>query len=97
MIQCGFGDGAHQAVRAPAIDQAHAILGEDLSERGRAFNKVGIGAWAGAAVDTDSFDLVHDCHVALQRKSVKPIELATAAELIRKCLNGDSEARRRRA
>ena len=46
-------------------------LGKSLSKTNGSFDKTGIGARAGAAIDTDSFDLVHALHVALQRKKLK--------------------------
>ena len=71
MIQRGFGDRAHQADRTAAIDEADIVLGKDLSERDGSFDKAGVGAGAGAAIDADGFDLVHALHVALQRRKLK--------------------------
>jgi intracellular sulfur oxidation DsrE/DsrF family protein len=51
---------------------------------------MGVCAGAGAAIDTDGFDLVHAglilliCHVAMQRKSVKAEGLAKAVEIVPK-------------
>ena len=71
MIQHGFGDGAHQPKRTTAIDEAHPVLGQHLAKLDRCFNKLGIRAGPGAAIDTDSIDFAHVRHVALQRKAVK--------------------------
>ncbi|MGY4360607.1 hypothetical protein ACVW0J_007100 [Bradyrhizobium sp. i1.7.7] len=72
VIEHGGRDRAHQAERAAAIDQADIALGESLAERLGAFGEAGIGSWAGAAIDADSFDRAHWCHDALQRRGVKP-------------------------
>jgi hypothetical protein len=61
------------------------VLGENLSECDGSFHKAGICAGAGAAIDTDSFDLVHSGHVALQRKGVKPSGFADVRESTPKC------------
>ena len=71
VIQRGFGDRAHQADRTAAIDEADIVLGESLSQGDGSFDKAGVGAGAGAAIDTDSFDLIHALHVALQRRKLK--------------------------
>jgi hypothetical protein len=62
------------------------VLGEDSSQGNGGFDKAGICAGAGAAIDTDSPDLVHVGHVALQRNGVKPARFSGRVESIRKCL-----------
>ena len=57
MIEHGFGDRAHQADRAAAIDEADVVLGKALPERDGGFHEAGIGPGAGAAIDADGFDL----------------------------------------
>jgi hypothetical protein len=61
------------------------VLGEDLAEADRSFHEAGIGSGAGAAIDADSFDLVHLIYVALQRKKLKSGDTGAAAESARKC------------
>src|SRR6185312_14496063 len=68
VIEHAIGHRAHQSVRAAAIDQADAVLGQDLAERAGSFDETGISAGTGTAINTDSLDLVHAGHVALQRK-----------------------------
>lgn len=68
MIEGGFRDRAHQADRAAAVDQAHVVVGKGLAECDGSFNEAGIVTGAGAAINTDSLDLVHTILVALQRK-----------------------------
>src|SRR5260221_10791150 len=85
VIENGFGDRAHQADRSAAIDQPDVVLGEDLAEGDRSFDKAGIGSGAGAAIDADGFDLVHLIYVALQRKKLKSGDAGAAAESARKC------------
>ena len=60
MIQGRLGDGAHQPDRAAAIDQADIVLSKYFSESDGCFDKAGVAAWAGAAIDTDGFDVVHE-------------------------------------
>src|SRR5262249_38994165 len=62
---------AHQADGAAAVDESDMVLCEDFAERLRCLDEAGVCARAGAAIDTNSLDLVHMSHVALQRRSVK--------------------------
>ena len=71
MIEHGFGDRAHQADRAAAIDQANIVFSEDPAEPLCGLDEAGVCAGAGAAIDTNSLDSVHIGHVALQRRCVK--------------------------
>ena len=80
MIEHGGRHRAHQPDRTAAIDEADVVLGEGLAQCDGGFDEAGIGAGAGAAIDTDSFDFAHAAHVALQRKSVKQ-RIAQAAGL----------------
>jgi len=72
VVQRGLGDRAHQANRSAAIDEANLVLGERLSQGDGSFDKAGIGTGAGAAIDTDSFDLIHHHHVAPHPLKLKP-------------------------
>ncbi|HWL72329.1 MAG TPA: hypothetical protein VNQ74_00475, partial [Burkholderiaceae bacterium] len=46
-------------------------FGESLSQSEGSFDKAGAGARAGAAIDTDGFDLIHADHVALHPEKLK--------------------------
>jgi len=41
VFENGIGERSHQADRAAAIDQPHAVIGEDFSEIARRFDKAG--------------------------------------------------------
>src|SRR5205807_1434786 len=85
VIEHGGRQCTHQSDRAAAIDKADAVLGEYFSQGNGGFDKAGVCAGAGAAIDTDGLDFVHVGHVALQRKSVKSGGFADPAESIGKC------------
>ena len=72
VIEYRGGHRSHQPDRTAAIDEADAVFGESLSKCDGGFDKAGVGTRAGAAIDADGFDFAHHCHVALQRKIVKP-------------------------
>jgi len=61
------------------------VLGEDLAEGYRSFDKAGIGSGAGATIDADGFDLVHLIYVALQRKKLKSGDAGRSGKSARKC------------
>ncbi len=54
-----FGERAHQADRAAAIDQPDAVLGEDFAEASRRFDKGRVGARARSAIDAERIDFAH--------------------------------------
>ena len=64
MVQRGFGDRTHQPDRSTAINQPDIVLGENLPQGEGGFDKARAGAGPGAAIDTNSFDLIHADHVA---------------------------------
>jgi hypothetical protein len=76
VIQCGFGDRTHQPDRSAAVDEADVVLGKSLSQCEGSFDKARTGTGAGAAIDTDGFDLfgldlIHGDHVALHPIKLK--------------------------
>ena len=80
VVEHGSRHSAHHADRSAAIDEPDAVFGEDLTERFGGFDKAGIGAGAGAAIDTDSFDLFMSLmwHRSVKRQTWR---FAGAAEL----------------
>ncbi len=91
MVQGGFGDRAHQADRAATIDEADIVFGEDLAQGDGGFDKAGVGARAGAAIDTDGFDLIHVVMWHCNAKCVKSGVSPARAESGRRCLQNAKE------
>ncbi len=88
-----FGDGAHQADRAAAIDQPDIVFGQDLAKAAGRFDEIGIATGAGAAIDANCFDLAHAVHVARAFRSVK----ASIPSFRSRLLANSAVARARRA
>ena len=59
VVEDGFGDRAHQADRAAAVDEPHAVLGEDFAELLRGLDERRVGARARSAIDADRIDFAH--------------------------------------
>ena len=59
VVEDRFGEGAHQADGAAAIDQANAVLGQNSPKAGGRLHVGGILAGTGGAIDADRFDCAH--------------------------------------
>ena len=59
VFEHGFGERAHQADRAAAINQPDAVLGEDFAELFRRFDEARFSSGARSAIDADRIDFTH--------------------------------------
>jgi hypothetical protein len=92
MIKRGGRDRAHHAERSAAVDETDSVLGKDPSEGAGTFHEAGICARAGAAIDTDGSNIIHQGHVALQRGGVK--RLIRRSKKIYLAISGKSQKNR---